>query len=387
MSKALRETVIVAYGRSAVCKARKGALANSHPIEWGAQTLMGVLNKVPQMDPRMIDDVVVGCARTVNKCSKNVARLLCLRAGLESVSAQTINRFCASGLQAISTCANAIAVGDIDVAVAGGIECMTMDQALIDGYVDETLDEECPGAYMSMGITAENVATLKKITRLEMDAFSVESHRRAAAAQAAGFLGRSIIPVSVQDAEGQEVIVETDEGIRPNSTVETLSNLRPCFLDHGLVTAGNSSQTNDSAAFAVLMSREKANELGIRPIARLVGFATAGCDPATMGLGPTFAVPKVMDRTGMTVADMDVIELNEAFAAQAIPCIRELGLNSEKVNPWGGAIALGHPMGATGIFLTIKALDYLQINGGKYALITMCVGGGQGAAGILELLH
>ena len=386
MEKTLREAVIVAYGRSAVCRSKNGPFVGVHPIEWGAQTLMGVLQKVPQLAPSEIDDVVVGCARTVNKCAKNVARLICLKAGMESVSAQTINRFCASGLQAISTCANAIAVGDMDVAVAGGIECMSMDQALIDGYMDELLDKQCPGAYMSMGITAENVAAQKGITRTEMDAFAAESHHKAAIAQKNGWLNQSIIPVTVTDAAGNELVVEMDQGIRPESTVESLAKLKPCFKEDGLVTAANSSQTDDSSAFVVMMSREKAEELNLKPIARLVGFATAGCDPTTMGLGPIHAVPKVMKRTGMRVDEMDVIELNEAFAAQAIPCIRELGFTPEKVNPWGGAIALGHPMGATGAFLTIKALDYLRLNGGKYALVTMCIGGGQGAAGILELL-
>ncbi|MCC8061511.1 MAG: thiolase family protein [Clostridiales bacterium] len=384
--KELREAVVVAYGRSAVGKAKKGYYVGIHPVEWAAETLEGVLAKVPALDPNEIDDVIVGCARTLNKCSKNVARLICLRAGLQPVSAQTVNRFCSSGLQSISIAANAIAVGDIDVAVAGGIECMSMTQTYGPNDDDDILDAMVPGAYMGMGITAENVAAEKGVTREAMDAFSVESHKKAAAAQAKGYLNKSIIPIRGKDAEGNEIIAEMDQGIRSNSTMESLGALKPCFKEDGLVTAGSSSQTNDAAAFVVLMSREKATALGLKPIARLLGFSTAGCAPETMGLGPIYAVPKVMARTGLNVKDMDVIELNEAFAAQSIPCIKELGMDPEKVNPWGGAIALGHPMGATGAFLTIKALDYLAINGGKYALITMCVGGGQGAAGIFEYL-
>ena len=382
----LRQAVIVAYGRSAVSRAKKGYFVGVHPIEWASQTLTGVLDKVPQLNRDEIDDVVVGCARTVKKCAKNVARLICLRAGLESVSAETINRFCSSGLQAISICANAIAVGDIDVAVAGGIECMSMTQTYGPDDDDKTLDEMCPGAYMGMGITAENVVREKHVTREEMDAFAVESHRKAAEAQSKGYLNRSIIPVTVTTPDGVSVTADMDQGIRPESTVESLSKLKPCFQEDGTVTAATSSQTDDAAAFVVIMSDEKAQELGLKPIARLLGFSTAGCAPETMGLGPIYAVPKVMAKTGLTVDDMDTIELNEAFAAQAIPCIRELHLDEKKVNPWGGAISLGHPMGATGTVLTIKALDYLAMNQGKYALITMCVGGGQGAAGIFEYL-
>lgn len=381
-----REAVIVAYGRSAVCRAKDGPFVGVHPIEWASQTLKGVLGQVPSLKAEDVDDVVIGCARTVNQNARNVARLICLRAGLESVSAQTINRFCSAGLQAIATCANAIAAGDLDVAVAGGIESMSMIQTPGENDLDQVLDEMCPGAYMSMGDTAENVAREKGVTREEMDAFAVESHKKAAAAQEKGYLAKSIIPVTVEGADGSKILVDTDQGIRPNSSMETLAKLKPCFREDGVVTAATSSQTDDSAAFMVLMSREKAEKLGLKPIARLVRFCTAGCDPRLMGLGPVYAVPKVLRRAGMSMEDMDVIELNEAFAAQAIPCIRELGMDPEKVNPWGGAIALGHPMGATGVFLSIKALDYLQEFGGKRALITMCVGGGQGAAGILELL-
>lgn len=384
MSSKNREAVIVAYGRSAVSRAKDGPFVGVHPIEWGAKTLEGVLDKVPQLPREDVDDVLVGCARTVNKCAKNVARLLCLRAGMTPVSAQTINRFCASGLQTMATATAAIEAGWMDVAVAGGIECMSMDQALIDGYQDPILDEMCAGAYMDMGITAENVAEQYDVSRTQMDEFAVASHKKAAAAQEAGYLNQSIIPISLEKEEGT-IVFDKDQGIRASSNVEKLATLRTVFKEDGRVTAGNSSQTNDAAAFMVIMSREKAEELSLQPIARLISFATAGCAPETMGMGPIYAVPKALKCANLTVDNMDVIELNEAFAAQSLPVCKELGFPMEKVNPWGGAIALGHPMGATGTILSMKALDYLRMNGGKYALITMCIGGGQGAAGILEL--
>ena len=386
MKNKIHEPVIVAYGRSAIGKAKKGYFAEVHPIEWAAQTLKGTIAKVPQLDPEDIDDVVIGCARTVNQCRKNVARLICLRAGMQTTAAQTINRFCSSGLQAISICSNAIACGEMDVAVAGGIESMSMIQTPGPDDEDPMLAKMSPGAYMGMGITAENVAHQYNVTRQEMDEFSVESHRKAAIAQKNGYLNKSIIPVTVNNVEGKITVADIDQGIRHDTNIESLSKLKPCFKEDGLGTAGSSSQTNDAAAFVIIMSREKADELGVKPIAKLTGYAVAGCDPEYMGLGPIYAVPKVMERTGLSVNDMDVIELNEAFAAQAIPCIKELGLDTNKVNPWGGAIALGHPMGATGAFLTIKALDYLILNGGRYSLVTMCIGGGQGAAGIFEVL-
>ncbi len=388
MGKELREAVVVAYGRNAIGKAKKGKgyYVDIHPIEWATETLLQVLKKVPQLKTEDIDDMVLGCARTVNKCGKNVARLIALRAGLESVSAQTVNRFCSSGLQTISIASNSIAVGDADVVIAGGLECMSMQQTYLPEDTDEVLDKQVPGAYMGMGDTAENVAQLKGITREEMDAFAVESHKKAAAAQEAGYLNKSIVPIKVTDEEGNVVECVFDQGIRPDSTVESLAALKPCFREDGIVTAASSSQTNDAAAFVILMAKEKAEALGLKPIAKLVGFATAGCPSEIMGVGPAYAVPKVMKRTGMSVGDMDVIEINEAFAAQAIPCCRELGFDMNKVNPWGGAIAMGHPMGATGSILTMKALDYLALNGGKYALVTMCIGGGQGAAGIFEYL-
>ena len=384
-----REVVIVAYGRSAVCRARKGSFAGTHPIEYSAQVLKGVLDKIPQLDRADIEDVIMGCAVQHGTTSMNIAKSVCARAELpECVAGHTINRFCSSGLQAIATAANAIAAGQGDVIVAGGVEDMT---GTFEPYPESNWDEwvkvNAPGAYMAMGITAENIVKDRGLTREEMDQMAVESHAKAAKAQAEGKLAPSIIPVTVIDAEGNEKVVTEDEGIRPGTSMETLAALKPCFIpETGTVTAATSSQTSDAAAFVVLMEEEKAKSLGIKPIAKLKSFAVAGCDATMMGLGPIYAVPKALKRADLTIDDMDVIELNEAFAAQAIPCIRELKMNPEKVNPYGGAMALGHPMGATGAFLTCKALDYLQDNSGKYGLVTMCIGGGMGAAGVFELV-
>lgn len=382
-----REVVVVAYGRSAVCRARKGSFAGTHPIEYSAQVLKGVLDKIPQLDRADIEDVIMGCAVQHYKTSMNIAKSVVARAELpECVSGHTINRFCSSGLQAIATAANAIAMGQGDVIVAGGVEDMSGTfEPYPEEHQDAWLNEHAPGAYMAMGITAENIVKNRGLTREEMDQMAVESHRKAAKAQKEGKLAPSIIPVTVIDAEGNEKVVTEDEGIRPNTSMESLAALRPCFLENGTVTAATSSQTSDAAAFVVLMEAEKAKSLGIKAIAKLKSFAVAGCDSTMMGLGPIYAVPKAMKRAGLTIDDMDVVELNEAFAAQAIPCIRELKMDPDKVNPYGGAMALGHPMGATGAFLTCKALDYLQDNNGKYGLVTMCIGGGMGAAGIFEM--
>ena len=386
-----REAVIVGYGRSAVCRAFKGSFRDTHPIEYSAQVLKGVIERVPGLDSADIEDVIMGCAVQHNTTSMNIAKSVAARAELpESVSGHTINRFCSSGLQAIATASNAICANQGDVIIAGGVEDMSDTFAPYPvEYQDPWLNEHAPGAYMAMGITAENIVKKYGIRREEMDRMAVESHAKAAAAQAAGKLAPSIIPVTVKDAEGSDKVVDTDEGIRPGTSMESLAKLKTCFIpadQGGTVTAATSSQTSDAAAFVVLMDREKANAIGARPIARLVSFAVAGCDATMMGLGPIYAVPKALKRAGLTIGDMDVIELNEAFAAQAIPCIRELGMDPKKVNPYGGAMALGHPMGATGAFLTCKALDYLKDAGGRYGMVTMCIGGGMGAAGIFEML-
>jgi len=382
-----RDAVIVAYGRSAVGRARKGSLEAVHPIDYSAQVLKGVLAKIPQLDPNDIEDVIMGCAMPFNEAAMNIARLVVNRAGLpDSVSGQTINRFCSSGLQAIATAANAIAAGQGDVIVAGGVEDMSKTFGVFDNkFRDTWFDKNYPGGYMSMGQTAENIVDKFTITRTEMDQLAVDSHGKARKAQEDGKLAPSIIPVTFTNVEGESVTLTQDEGIRPSS-LESLATLKPCFKEDGKVTAATSSQTSDAASFVVLMSAEKAKALKIKPLARLVAFATAGCDATLMGMGPIYAVPKAMKRAELTVDDMDIIEINEAFASQAIVCCRELKFNMEKVNPYGSALALGHPMGATGAILTCKALDYLQDTKGKYGLVTMCVGGGMGAAGIFELL-
>jgi len=358
-----------------------------HPVDYAAETLLGVLAKVPQLDPVEISDLILGCSMPVKTLNLNAARQVVQRAQLpDAISAQTINRYCASSLQAVATCANAIMCGQEEVMIAGGVEDMSHTFHTADPKErNPWLNENCEGAYISMGMTAENVAAKWNIKRADMEQMAVESHTKAAAAQDAGYLAMSIIPVNGKNAEGDPVVLTADEGIRRGTTAEKLAALKPCFKEDGVVTAATSSQMSDAAAFAVVMSREKAEQLGIKPIARFVSFAVAGCDGRYMGEGPMYAVPKVMEKAGLTVDDMDVIELNEAFAAQALACIDQLKLPKEKLNPWGGAMALGHPMGATGIFLMSKALDYLKVTGGRRGLVTMCIGGGMGAAGIFEM--
>jgi len=381
-----REAVIVAYGRTPMARAFKGGFVETHPVEYAAQALKGVLAKAPSLDPSIIEDVLAGCSMPERFVGFNVGRLIAQRAGLpDAVPGQTINRFCSSGLQAIATGANAIVAGEMDVVVAGGVELMT---GIIMGhpeeYQDALLREQIPGTYLSMGITAENVAARYGITRPEMEAMAVRSHQKAAAAQAQGKFVEEIIPITVETENGP-VTLTADEGIRPGTTAEALAALEPCFKEDGVVTAATSSQMTDGAGFVVMMSRERAQALGCTPIARFVSYAVGGVAAEVMGIGPVVAIPKVMAKTGLTVDDMDVIELNEAFAAQALACIRDLKLPEEKINPNGGAMALGHPLGATGAVLTCKALSELKRTGGKYALITMCIGGGMGAAGIFEM--
>jgi acetyl-CoA acyltransferase len=381
-----RDAVVVAYGRSPLVKAYKGSFAKTHPVEYGAQTLKGVIEKLPGFDPSIIDDVIVGCSFPEKYTGNNVGRLIAQRAGLpDTVPGQTVNRFCSSGLQTIAAASNAIMANQMDVVIAGGVEMMTdMNMTLPEEYQDELLTEQIPGSYMSMGLTAENVAERYGITRHDMEVMAVESHQKAAAAQAAGKFTDEIIPITV-DTENGPVVVTEDEGIRPNTNLEGLATLKTPFKEDGAVTAATSSQMTDGTGFVVLMAREKAEELGYKPIAKFVSFAVGGVAADVMGIGPIVAVPKAMKRAGLTIDDMDVIEINEAFASQALACIRELKLPLEKVNPNGGAMALGHPLGATGAILTCKALSELKRTNKKYALITMCIGGGMGAAGIFEM--
>ncbi len=382
----MEKCFIVAYGRSAIAKAGKGSLATVNPVDFGAEVLKGVVAKVPQLVPEEIDDVIIGCAIPEGKMGLNPARNIVIRAGLpDEIPAQTVNRFCSSGLQCIATGASMIMSGMQDVVVAGGVESMSCP-VLSDHpeYLNEWLMNQT-GAYIPMGITAENVAERYQVSRERMEQMAVESNAKAAEAVESGAFDEEIIPVTGVDKEGKSSEFKRDECYRKGTNLETLAALKPCFKPDGKVTAAISSQRSDGASFLVLMSETKVKELGVQPVAQFISFAVAGLDPAYMGLGPIYAVRKVMAKTGLTVDQMDVIEINEAFASQALVSIEELGFDTKKVNPRGGALALGHPLGATGAILSCKAMNYLKSTRGKYGLITMCIGGGMGAAGIIEM--
>jgi len=378
----IKSAVVVAVQRSAVGKAPRGALKDVRPDELGAQVLRATLATVPSLDPKLVDDLMIGCAMPEAEQGLNVARMIGLDAGLPyESSAITINRFCSSGLQTIATACERVMVGAIDCAVAGGVESMSMIPMgghvtrLHPRYVDER-----PEVYISMGLTAENVARKFEISREDQDAFALESHQRATSAITEGRFAGEIIPIT--RADGSTFTV--DEGPRSDTSLEALAKLRAVFHAKGTVTAGNSSQTSDGAAMAVVMSEEKSAALGLQPLARFVGFAVAGVPPEIMGIGPIEAIPKVLRQTGLSLSDIGVIELNEAFASQSLAIIRTLGLDPANVNPNGGAIALGHPLGCTGAKLTASAIAEMHRRQCQYAMVTMCIGGGMGAAGIFE---
>ena len=391
----MREVIIASSVRTPVGRAYKGTLRATRPDELAAVAIKGALDRVPQLDPKEIEDVILGCAMPEAEQGMNVARIASLRAGLPvEVSAVTINRFCSSGLQAIAMAAERIMSGAAEVMLAGGTESMTMipmggnkispNPWLVDHF---------PGAYLSMGLTAERVAQRFGITREQCDEFSLRSHQKALAAIAAGKFEEETVavPVSFTTPNGskpkrQEISFKVDEGPRADTSIEALGALKPAFHVKSVTTAGNSSQMSDGAAAAVVMSAERAKALGIAPLARYVAFATAGYKPEEMGLGPVFAIPKALKLAGLKLSDIDVIELNEAFAAQSLAVIREAGIDPERVNPNGGAIALGHPLGCTGAKLTASVLRELKRRNGRYGMVTMCVGGGMGAAGIFENL-
>lgn len=394
----IREAVIVAYGRSAVGRAKRGSLKDTRPEAYGGQVLKGVLEKAPQLDPKDIDDVILGCAFQEAEQGNNVARYVMLSAGIpKEVPAQTINRFCSSGLQAIAMGANAIMAGQADVILAGGVESMSM--IAMGGNLataEVGLAQKDPKSYTQMGITAENIAKRYNITREEQDKYGLMSHNRAEAAQKSGLFDGEIIPVDAvkvktfKDGRVEKYTekFDKDEGIRYGLTIEAMQKLKPAFIPKvGTVTAGNASQMNDAAAAVVIMSREKADALGLKPIAKFVSYAVAGCEPDYMGIGPVYAIPKALKIAGLTMDDINVFELNEAFASQALACIKELGLEKriEDVNPLGSGIALGHPLGCTGAFLTCKLLSELKRRGKKYGVVSMCIGGGMGAAGVFEM--
>ncbi len=393
----MAEAVVVSAVRTAVGKAPKGTLRYTRPDDLGAIAVKEAVARVPQLDPREIEDVIIGCAMPEAEQGQNVARLISLRAGLPiEAAAMTVNRYCASGLQTIALAAERIRGGGGDVLVAGGAESMsylpmggnkiTINPWLIDNH---------PQAYMSMGLTAERVATHYGITREECDQFAVRSHEKALAAIAAGRFEDEIVPVPVTTTtteesgatHNKETMFKVDEGPRADTSLAALSKLRAAFQVNGIVTAGNSSQTSDGAAAAVVMSETRAREIGAEPLMRFVAFAYAGCLPEEMGIGPIYAIPKALKLAGLKLEDIDLIELNEAFATQSLAILKTLGIDPEKVNVNGGAIALGHPLGCTGTKLTATLAREMKRRKSKYGMVTMCVGGGQGAAGIFENLQ
>ncbi|MGC8548591.1 MAG: acetyl-CoA C-acyltransferase [Acidobacteriaceae bacterium] len=391
------EVVIVSAVRTPVGKAPKGRLAGTRPDDLAAIAMRGALARVPELDPREIEDVIVGCAMPEGEQGMNVARIAALRAGLPVESAaMTVNRFCSSGLQTIAIAAQQIRTGQTRVALAGGTESMSM--VPMGGNkvsANPWLMDHYPDVYLSMGLTAERVAEKCGITREDADAFALASHEKALAAIRDGAFADEIVPVTVTHAVAGEkpgslrtesVEMTVDEGPRADTSAEALAKLKPAFHAKGTVTAGNSSQTSDGAAMSVVMDEARAKELGLKPLARFVAFATAGTLPEEMGLGPVFAIPKALKQAGLKLDEIDLIELNEAFAAQSLGVIRKVGLAPAKVNVHGGAIALGHPLGCTGAKLTATLLHAMKRRGLRYGMVTMCVGGGMGAAGIFQNL-
>ena len=392
----MREAVIVSSVRTAVGKAYKGTLRATRPDDLAAVAIKEAVARAKGLDPKEIEDVILGCAMPEAEQGMNVARIAALRAGLPvESSAMTINRFCSSGLQAIAMAAERIMVGHAEVIVAGGTESMSLvpmggnkispNPWLMDHY---------PDSYLGMGLTAENLARRYAITREQADEFSYQSHQKALAAIAAGKFKDEVVPVevSITALDGSNggrpktttTTFDTDEGPRADTSPEALAKLKPAFHVRGVTTAGNSSQMSDGAAAAVVMSADRARSLGVKPLVRFLAFATAGCLPEEMGVGPVFAIPKALKLAGLKLDQIDVIELNEAFAVQSLSVIKLAGLNPSRVNPNGGAVALGHPLGCTGAKLTATVIRELERRGGRYGMVTMCVGGGMGAAGIFE---
>jgi len=386
----MSEIVIVEAVRSAVGRALKGSLSLKRPDELAGDVIRGLLARVPGVRPEQVDDVVLGCAMPEGEQGLNVARLAAILGGLPvETSAMTINRFCSSGLQAIALAAGSVALGHHDIVIAGGVESMsTVPMTGNKISASPELMEAMPGAYTPMGITAENVAKRFEISRAQQDEFAVRSHAKAAAARKAGKFEDEIVTVQAIEFSGGERTkrdFRTDELIREGTTLEGLSQLKPSFMLGGSVTPGNSSPLSDGAAAAMVMSKAKAAELGLRPKAYFRAFTTAGVDPAIMGIGPVPAIKKLLQKTGLGLGDIDVIELNEAFAAQAVYVQRELGIPDDKLNPNGGAIALGHPLGCTGAKLVATLIRELERRGKRRGIVSMCIGGGMGAAGLIEL--
>ena len=392
----MKQAVIVSAVRTAVGKAPKGTLRDTRPDDMGATAIKAAIARVPGLVTSEIDDVIMGCAMPEAEQGMNVARAAAIRAGLPvETSAMTINRFCSSGLQTIAMASDRIRTNGAQVIVAGGLESMSMIP--MGGHIirpNPTLMDTYPDFYLSMGLATENVARKYEVSREEQDAFALQSHQRAIAALAADKFKDETAPLSVTveelDSKGKkqrrEINFDKDEGPRWDTTPEALAKLKPAFQLKGTITAGNSSQMSDGAAAAIVMSEDKAKQLGAKPIARLVAYATAGCPPEEMGIGPVYAIPKALKLAGLTLDQIEVIELNEAIAAQSLAVIKMLELNPDKVNVNGGAIALGHPLGCTGAKLTASILRELERRNARYGMVTMCVGGGMGAAGIFERL-
>lgn len=383
----MREAVIVSSVRTAVGKAGKGTLRETRPDDMAAAAIAAALARVPALKPEHVDDVILGCAMPEAEQGMNVARQAALLAGVPyTAGAMTINRFCSSGLQAIALAAQAIETGEAEVVVAGGTESMSL--VPLGGHKiapNPTLLERYPDSYLGMGLTAERVAQKYGIDREKSDVFSLRSHQRAVAAIQAGKFKDEIVPLTVSlNGDGKTATFDTDEGPRKDSDLAALAKLKPAFAAKGIVTAGNASQMSDGAAASVLLSAAKAKELGLTPLARLVSYAVAGVPPEIMGIGPVEAIPKALKQAGLKLQDIDLVELNEAFACQALAVMQAVGLDPEKVNVNGGAVALGHPLGCTGAKLTAQILHELRRRNGRYGLVTMCVGGGMGAAGIFE---
>lgn len=402
----MKDAVIVTAVRTAVGKAPKGTLRDTRPDDLGAAAIKEAIARVAGLDGAQIDDVIMGCAMPEAEQGMNVARAAAIRAGLPvETSAMTVNRFCSSGLQTIAMASDRIRTNGAHVIVAGGLESMSMIP--MGGHIirpNPTLMETYPDFYLSMGLATENVAKKYEVTREQQDEFALRSHQRAIAALDAEKFKDETVPLTVTVEEldiseagpsgrtpsakirRNEIVFDTDEGPRRDSTAEALAKLKPAFQMNGTITAGNSSQMSDGAAAAIVMSEDRAKELGAAPMARLVAYATAGCPPEEMGIGPVYAIPKALKLAGLTLDDLAVIELNEAFAAQSLAVIKMLELNPDKVNVNGGAIALGHPLGCTGAKLTASILRELERRNARYGMVTMCVGGGMGAAGIFERL-
>ena len=398
----MREAVIVTSLRTAAGKAPRGTLRHTRPDDMAAAVLSELLRRTPGLEAEEIEDVILGCAIPEAEQGMNVGRIASLRAGLpHTVSGMTINRFCSSGLQSIAMAAERILAGFADVIIAGGAESMSM--VPMTGHKlapNPWLADSFPDVYLNMGLTAENLARKYGIAREDADAFALASHQKAAAAIRDGKFKGEIVPLEVRTTvvsggpegnggkpESKKRIFEVDEGPRPNTSLEALAKLRPVFRAQGVVTAGNSSQMSDGAAAAVVMSGERAKALGLPPLARFLAFATGGVPPEIMGIGPVAAIPKALRLAGVKLADIGLIELNEAFAAQSLAVIREAGLDPAKVNVNGGAVALGHPLGCTGAKLTATLLAEMKRRGVRYGLVTMCIGGGMGAAGVFENLN